>query len=202
MLAEYVPISELEQVNVLLRILQDLPITDLGLLWFPCYREQISPATLKISPGLAFSEKRRGGGEWCRHRSLCQGWGSPFSSAGWFAGWDCLWLGNDLDKSKVKDYKFFLFWFFHGIRYKTRKVTIKIYYNKSNTKISPMNPDNKEPLGIVKRGLIQETSSDFIPFSFQSILCFLPFGSLHTIKHILYHIKDTGQSVNPALYGF
>lgn len=115
MLADYVSVPELDQVYVLLlRILQDLPITDLSLPCIPRYWEHISPATLSISPGLAFSEKHRGGGEWYRCRSLCQEWGSPFSSAGWFAGWDCWWLGNDLEKSKVKeDHKFF-----YRIRYK------------------------------------------------------------------------------------
>lgn len=101
-LADYVSVPELVCV-LLLRILQDLPITDLSLRWFPRYWEHISPATLSIWPGLGFNEKHRGGGEWCRCRSLCQEWGSPFSSAGWFAGWDCWWLGNDLEKSNVKE---------------------------------------------------------------------------------------------------
>lgn len=49
MLAECVPIPELDPVNVvLLRTLQDLLIANISLLWFPSYREQISPASSQI----------------------------------------------------------------------------------------------------------------------------------------------------------
>lgn len=72
-----------------------------------------------------FSEKHRAGGGWCRRRSLSQGWESPVSSAGWFAGWDCWWLGNGLGKSKIKeDHKYLNSWFFNPIR---NKITKTIY---------------------------------------------------------------------------
>ena len=89
-------------------VLQSLSSVSWGV---PCYKEQMNPAPLKISPRLAFSEKHRAGGGWCKRRSPSRGSESPFSYAGWFAGWDCWWLGNGLGESNVKeDHRNVTFW--------------------------------------------------------------------------------------------
>ncbi len=125
MLAEFAPV----QLNVLLLwSLEGPPISELSLLGFPFYKQQIDPAPSKASLGRALSEKRRAGGEWCRRRSLCRGSESPVSSAGWFAGWGCWWLGNGLGKSKVREgHKYFKAWIFNPIRNKRRKIALLIF---------------------------------------------------------------------------